>query len=95
MHFYAIATIYVESDPKSNIICYEWINIKARIQPDASYVVAKEHIAPKPVFPYGVYENENLSVDWLLVSKVEFYIDKSHFNSLARRINFIIQDHRT
>ena len=73
MHFYTIATINVNADPKANIICYEWINIKTRIQPDASYVLAKEHITPKPVFPYGVYENENLSVDWLLISKVFFH----------------------
>ena len=69
MHFYTIATIYVESDPRTSHICYEWINIKSKIQPDASYVLAKDSIAPKPVFPYGVYENENLSVDWLLISR--------------------------
>lgn len=70
MHFYTIATICIEADPKANLICYEWINIKTKIHKDASYVVAKDNIAQKPVFPYGVYENENLSVDWLLVSKV-------------------------
>jgi len=72
MHFYTIATIYLESDPKPALICYEWINIKIRIQPDASYITAKDNITPKPVFPYGVYENENLAVDWLLISKVFF-----------------------
>jgi len=35
--------------------------------PDASVVKAEDKITPKPVFPYGVYENENLSVDWVLI----------------------------
>lgn len=87
MHFYTIATIYVESDPKPALICYEWINIKIRIQPDASYVTAKDNITPKPVFPYGVYENENLSVDWLLISKVSEMGESLNNSFLARNFN--------
>lgn len=87
MHFYTIATIYVESDPKPALICYEWINIKIRIQPDASYVTAKDSITPKPVFPYGVYENENLSVDWLLISKVNLLREYLSQISIAWNFN--------
>ena len=73
MHFYTIATISVETDLPANLICYEWIHVKPDIQPDASYVIAKDSITPKPVFPYGVYENESLSVDWLLIVKVYLF----------------------
>lgn len=70
IHFYTITSIKIDYIPKNGFPSFIWVNVKKAIMPDASFVKAEDKIAPKPVFPYGVYENENLSVDWILVLRV-------------------------
>jgi len=70
LHFYTIASFKIDFNIENGFPYYEWVNVKKAVTPDASVIKAEDKVKSKPVFPYGVYENESLSVDWLLILKV-------------------------
>ena len=70
MHFYIITTLRIELPPDSiGFPTFQWITIKTSVQKDRSFFNPKEKIVSSLKFSFGVYENESLSVDWLLVLK--------------------------
>ena len=88
MHFNIITTLKIELPPDSiGFPSYQWITIKTAVYKDRSIFNPKEKIVSSFKFSFGVYENESLSVDWLLVLKPGNSLDLFKVKGLRNNSN--------